>query len=182
MIIPPPTFHLPRLAAAALGWALAGFLATMLAAAVFPVAVGMHTCVVRSGSMAPAIDTGDLVISRSISPSEVSVGEIVTFKDPEGGGRLITHRVRAMHQRNGRFYFLTRGDANSGFEHWNLAQSATLGRVVYRIPKLGYLVAPVASGPGHLLFVVLPALLLCAIGLRRIWTPGPIATPRPLSR
>ncbi|MFL5907349.1 MAG: signal peptidase I [Solirubrobacterales bacterium] len=163
-------------------WAMGAFLSTLLAAAVLPVALGMHTCVVRSGSMEPTIDTGDLVISRSISPSEASVGEIVTFKDPDEGGRLITHRVRAMHERDGRFYFLTRGDANTGFEHWNLPSSATLGTVAYRIPKLGYLTGPVASGLGHLLFVVLPAVLLCAIGLRRIWAPERLGKPEAASR
>src|SRR5438874_6715822 len=113
------TWYLPRPRfPRSLSWAIASFLLALLGAAVVPLAFGLHTYVVRSGSMAPAIDTGDLVITRSISPSEAKVGEIVMFKDPEEAGRLITHRVRAMHERDGRFYFVTRGDANTGFEHW----------------------------------------------------------------
>jgi signal peptidase len=167
--LPFPT--LPRLALTALAWAIAGFLATLLAAAVVPVLLGLHTYVVRSGSMSPTIDTGDLVISRSISPSEVSVGEIVVFKDPGESGRLITHRVRSLHRRDGRFYFVTRGDANTGFERWNLPPSATLGTVAYRVPKLGYVVGAASSWPGHLLLVVIPALILCWMGLIHIWFP-----------
>jgi signal peptidase I len=180
MMIP---WQMPKLRPiVALGWALAAFAITLLAAAVVPLAFGLHTYVVRSGSMSPTIDTGDLVITREISPSEASVGEIVMFKDPERSGNLITHRVRAMHVRDGRFYFVTRGDANTGFEHWNLPASASLGTVAYRIPKLGYVVGPAASGPGHLLLVVLPALLLCAMGLTRIWAPERVGIPEPSAR
>jgi signal peptidase len=172
----------PRLLHRPLIWAVAGFLLTLLGAAVVPLAFGLHTYVVRSGSMAPAIDTGDLVISRSISPTEAKVGEIVMFKDPEDAGRLITHRVRAVQERGGRFYFVTRGDANTGFERWAVPASGTLGTVAYRIPKLGYLVGTVSSGLGHLLLVVLPALILCALGLIRIWAPARIGIPEPSSR
>jgi signal peptidase I len=163
----------------ALGWAAAGFMVTLLLIAVLPLAVGMRTYVVRSGSMTPAIDTGDLVITRKISPAEASVGEIVVFKDPDQSGRLITHRVRGVQGRGGRYYFVTRGDANTGFERWNVPSSAMLGEIEYRIPKLGYLVAPAASGPGHLLLVVIPALALCALGLIRIWDSGRPGEPQP---
>lgn len=173
---------LPRTVAAVLGWALAGFAIALLLAAVAPLALGMRTYVVRSGSMTPTIDTGDLVITRSVSPSEVSVGDIAMFKDPEDAGKLITHRVRSVQERNGRFYFITRGDANTGFEHWNVPATGTLGEVAYRLPKLGYLIGPVSSTPGQLLFVVLPALGMCALGLIRIWAPQRVANPEPAAR
>ena len=174
--------NLPRVVAATLSWSVGGFLVALLVASVAPLALGLHTYVVRSGSMTPTIDTGDLVITRSASPSEVKIGEIAMFKDPEDAGRLITHRVRAIHERNGRFYFVTRGDANTGFEHWNVPATATLGKVAYRIPKLGYLIAPVSTGYGKLLLVVLPALGLCAFGLVRIWAPHRLAPPEAAPR
>src|SRR5437763_11290904 len=110
-----------------LGWVAAGFVIALLVAAVAPLPFGLHTYVVRSGSMSPTIDTGDLVITRSISPSEAKVGEIVMFKDPEQAGRLITHRVRAMHEPHGRLYRVTRGDANTGLEHRNVPATGTQG-------------------------------------------------------
>ena len=51
---------------------------------------------VRSGSMSPAIETGDVVVTEPLSPLSARVGDIVTFRDPEGGGKLFSHRVQAV--------------------------------------------------------------------------------------
>ena len=158
---------------AALNWAVIGFIAVVLGAATVPLALGMHTYIVRSGSMSPAIDTGDLVISKQISPTDAGIGDIVMFKDPGDGERLTSHRVRAVHRRGGRSYFVTRGDANNGFERWNVANDGTIGEIVYRIPKAGYAVAGIGSWPGRIGLVVIPALALLAFGLIRIWRSGP---------
>jgi signal peptidase I len=160
-----------RLIGAALAWALGGLVLVLLGAALLPLAFGMHTYSVQSGSMTPTIRTGDLVISQTIHPEQAQIGDIVMFKDPGGTGELISHRVRAIHLRGDRAYFITRGDANSGFEHWNVPESGTVGQVVYRLPKLGYVIGGVSSPAGKLLFVALPAVLLLVLGLIRIWTP-----------
>jgi signal peptidase I len=159
------------LAGTVIAWALIGFMLSLFAAAVVPLAVGLHVYVTHSGSMAPTIDTGDLVVSRTISPAEAEVGDIVTFKDPDGGGELISHRVRAAGERDGRAYFVTRGDANSSSERWNVAESGRIGKIVYRIPKLGFAFGGIGTRAGKIVLVVLPALLLLAIGLVRIWWP-----------
>jgi signal peptidase len=156
----------------ALVWAIGGFVVALLVAAVAPLAFGLHTYAVQSGSMAPAIDTGDLVIARTITPTEASIGDIVMFKDPEGTDKLISHRVRAVHERGGRSYFVTRGDANTGFEHWNVPDTGTIGEIAYRIPKVGFVLGRIGSGPGRLGLVVLPAVLLLGLGLMRIWRPS----------
>jgi signal peptidase len=158
-------------ATAALACACIGFALALLAAATVPLAFGLRTYVVQSGSMRPAIDTGDLVVSKPISPSEARIGDIVMFKDPEGADRLISHRVRAMHERGGRFYFVTRGDANTGFEHWNVPVNGTIGEIDYRVPKLGFALGGIGSWPGRIALVVIPALTLLVLGLIRIWRP-----------
>jgi signal peptidase len=160
------------LAGTALTWAIGSFVIALLLAAVAPIAIGLHTYAVQSGSMTPTIDTGDLVVARAITPTEASVGDIVMFKDPEGTGKLISHRVRAVHERGGRSYFVTRGDANTGFEHWNVPDSGTIGEIVYRVPKLGFVLGSIGSGPGRIGLVVIPAVLLMALGLLRIWRPA----------
>jgi signal peptidase I len=156
----------------ALTWAIGSFVVALLMAAVAPLAVGLRTYAVQSGSMTPAIDTGDLVIARTITPTDASVGDIVMFKDPEGTGKLISHRVRAVHEQGGRSYFVTRGDANTGFEHWNVPDAGTIGEIVYRVPKLGFVLGSIGSGPGRIGLVVLPAVLLLGLGLLRIWRPA----------
>ena len=173
-----PSPHLRNLrlrGTAALCWAAIGFVGVVLGAATLPLAFGLHSYTVRSGSMSPAIDTGDMVVSKQISPTDARIGDIVMFKDPGDGQRLTSHRVRAVHRHNGRSYFVTRGDANNAFERWNVPNDGTIGEIEYRIPKLGYAVAAISSTPGKLLLVVLPALALLWLGLLRIWRSEPRA-------
>ena len=176
-------WHVHRFWARAVGavtWLVMGFVFTLLLAAVLPMLVGMQPNTVRSGSMSPTIDTGDLVVSQEISPSEAEVGDIVMFQDPQGGGHMITHRVRAITPGAERIEFITRGDANNNSEQWSVERAGTIGRVSYRVPMIGFALVPIAGSIGRILLVVIPALLLLALGLIRIWRPDELGVAKPL--
>jgi signal peptidase I len=150
-------------------WAAIGFVLVVLLAAAAPLAIGDRSFVVKSGSMSPAIETGDVVVVDPISAASVEVGEIVTFESPDGGDRLMSHRVRAVEETEEGLRFTTQGDANTADEHWTIAQEGTVGRVLYRVPKLGFAVNVIQSTPGKIGLIALPALLLCISLLSRIW-------------
>ena len=76
---------LDRAALAAVGVALLA-----VGAVASAVVLGYRPLLVRSGSMAPAIHTGDVVLSRLVEAREISVGDVVTFRDPTRDQRLIT--------------------------------------------------------------------------------------------
>ena len=152
-------------------WAVAGFVLAILLAAALPLALGGTSMVVRSGSMTPAIRTGDVVVVRPISPTEASVGDVVTFKDPAGSDRLLVHRVRAISRVGDEVEVITRGDANSTQERWKVAADGTIGSVAYRVPALGFAANWIGSPAGRIGLVILPALLLAAMFLVRIWRP-----------
>jgi len=173
-------WHLRRVrAGAALAWCVGGFCFALLLSAIAPMAVGMRAYVVRSGSMTPAIRTGDIVISEPISPTEAHVGDIVTFRDPSGSGRLITHRARAISRHGGVIRFVTRGDANNAFERWTVPARGHIGRVLYRVPAIGYPLAWIGSPTARIGLMVVPALVLLILGLVRIWSPASVgARPR----
>ena len=152
-------------------WFAIGAVLAVLVATAFPFAVGGRPYVVRSGSMTPAIDTGDVVAVEKISPLEAEVGDIVTFEDPEG--RLISHRARAINERGKRIAFVTQGDANTTKEHWGVPVDGTIGRVIYRVPKLGFAAGPISSPAGRIGLLAVPALLLAVSLLTRIWRSGP---------
>jgi signal peptidase len=154
-------------------WALGGFAIGLAMAAGGPVPFGMRSFTVLSGSMEPVLSTGDVIVEKPVRASEVRVGDIVTFNDPEHRGRRITHRVRSVRIERSRARFVTKGDANDSVERWETGADGTLGRVTYRIPLIGYGIARL-SGPGAKLFLVMvPALLLAALELVRIWKPKP---------
>jgi signal peptidase I len=156
---------------AGLAWFALGLVFTFLLAAVAPFALGLKPYTVRSGSMQPTIDTGDIVVDTTIRPTEAGVGDIVTFKDSQRSGELITHRVRAVRRDGDQLDFVTRGDANNNVERWSVPANGSIGKVVYRVPKLGYALASTGSGPGRIALIAIPALLLCGLGLIRIWAP-----------
>ena len=154
-----------------LTWAVASFVLAVLLAAALPLAVGGTSMVVQSGSMTPAIRTGDVVVVRPIAPTEAAVGDIVTFKDPAGSDRLLVHRVRAISRSGNDVEVITKGDANSTQERWKVAADGTIGTVAYRVPALGFAVGWIGSPAGRIGLVIVPALLLAAMLLMRIWRP-----------
>lgn len=166
------------LGGAALSWCVGGFCFALLLAAVAPMAVGLHAYTVRSGSMTPSIRTGDIVVTRPISPADAHVGDIVTFKDPSGSGKLITHRARAISPHGKVVRFVTRGDANNSFERWSVPADGRIGRVVYRVPAVGYPLTWIGSGLGRIGLIVIPAIVLLVLGMLRIWSPETLSSRR----
>lgn len=156
-------------------WIGLGLLAGTLLAAVAPQLAGYHSFTVRSGSMTPAIETGDVVVTRPISPLSARVGDIVTFVDPEGTGKLFSHRVQSVRAAGENVAFVTRGDANTSTEHWRVPADGSIGKVVYRIPKVGYALAWIDTPAARLALIAIPALLLLWAALLRIWRPEEVA-------
>ena len=160
-------------------WIGLGLLFGALLAAVAPQLAGYRSFTVRSGSMSPAIDTGDVVVTKPISPLAARVGDVVTFVDPEGTGRLFSHRVQSVRVLGGDVAFVTRGDANTSTERWRVPADGSVGRVAYRIPKIGYALSRIDSGPARLALIAIPALLLLWAAMVRIWRPAPVPVPVP---
>jgi signal peptidase len=155
-------------------WLCLGFAFTLLAAAALPLAVGDRSLTVLSGSMSPTIETGDVVVTEPVVPTEVEVGDIVTFRDPEGTSKLYSHRVRRIAPAGRDIRFVTRGDANTSVERWRVPANGTVGRVVYRVPKLGFAIAWMGTPAARTALTALPALLLCWLAMSRIWRrPAP---------
>ncbi|MDX6653190.1 MAG: signal peptidase [Solirubrobacterales bacterium] len=152
-------------------WAVTGLVLCLLLAAAAPRLIGDASYVVRSGSMTPVIETGDVLVTQPIDPLDARVGQIVTFKDPSGSGRLLSHRARAVHRVGDRVRFVTQGDANSGQEHWNVPVDGRIGRVLYRIPKLGFALVWTQGPVGRIGLIAAPALLLAIWALVWIWNP-----------
>ena len=74
-----------------------------------------------------------------------------------------------MHRNGTQVSFVTQGDANTGQERWNVPVDGQIGRVLYRVPKIGYALAWTQAPGGRIGLIVIPALLLIALALSRIW-------------
>ena len=147
-----------------------GLAAVTLLALLLARPLGVQALVDRSDSMQPAIAAGDLIFTRLGPPRRAQVGDIVTFSDPEREGRLLTHRVVERRLRpDGSWGFVTRGDANSGTERWSVTAGGSVGRLLGRIPRAGYVVAWMSAPIVRGLLLGLGGLALGGLLLRRIW-------------
>jgi len=158
-----------RLLLTGLIWALISFGGGLLLLLSVPRVLGGQSMTVLSGSMAPAVETGDEVIVMPLRVEQLIPGEIAVFDDPDGSGRLLNHRVQSMVQEDGMVHVVTIGDANSAPERWTVPAGQKLGRVVARIPQLGYVLGRLNSRYALLFLVVLPALVLGVWLLASIW-------------
>lgn len=132
---------------------------------------GVQVYSVISGSMEPEYPVGSLIYVKDVKPSEVQVGDVITFvlsnKTPA------THRVIAIDKENQLFY--TRGDANYQINeetgekeymedppvHFN----NLIGKPVYKIPILGYIAYYIQHPPGMYIAIAAGAILLILVFL-----------------
>ena len=163
-----------RVMAAVLVSAVLGLGGGLVVLAGAPRLAGFRSFTVMSGSMEPAISTGDVVVERAIHPLQARIGDVVTFKDATRGNELVTHRVRAIRVRGPVVSFVTRGDANTGTEHWSVRREGTIGRVAYHLPLAGYALVWTRTPWARLLLLVIPAIGLAGIELAGIWRRDPV--------
>lgn len=141
----------------------------VFALTVVPAVAGGHTLTVLSGSMAPAIQTGAVLVVLPVSIEDVSVGEIVTYAgtDPlTGAGTLVTHRVVQTSTVGGEPLLTTKGDANDISDVTRVGADELRGRVWYQVPLAGTVRDAVFSKSG-LMYGTAAGLLLLGFGLLR---------------
>lgn len=136
-----------------------------------PTLGGHKVLTVLSGSMEPAIHTGDVVIIRSLAEKEeIQEGNIITFRTKEKADMLITHRVVGVVSVNDvPSAYVTKGDANDVEDLSTVARSQVVGTYAWRLPYFGYLVSFLRKPLGIILCVILPGLILIAGEFRTIW-------------
>src|SRR5436305_13028186 len=91
------------------GFAFSALLLLCLSVAAIRI-VGLGTYIVTGGSMEPGIHKGSLVIVQPTDPSEVKLGDVITFQQY---GQTTTHRVIAIGTSAAGHTFKTEGDANT---------------------------------------------------------------------
>ncbi len=113
---------------------------------------GVRSFLVQSGSMEPSIMTGDIVLINS--QPQYSKNDVITFKDTQN--RVITHRIVNIENDK----ISTKGDANRTSDPETINSKMILGKVIFVIPKIGFLVNFSKTLPGVILLIIVPCLIL----------------------
>jgi signal peptidase len=115
---------------------IAGIAATLVLA-VAPVLLGWYSTVVVSGSMAPGIRPGDVVVARPVAhgtTARVAPGTVVLVDNPAVPGELLMHRL--LHY-DGKGQMILKGDANAAQDSTPVPSKNLRGVASLRIPYAG---------------------------------------------
>ena len=116
-----------------LGWFATSYLISMLAWVFVPVVVmGWMPTVIISGSMAPAIRPGDVVLIDPGSTNRAA-GAVLAFS--KEAGSTVVHRVVRTPQPG---IYVTKGDANADVDSTPVPEAAVLGHGRLLVPFIGY--------------------------------------------
>jgi signal peptidase I len=161
----------PFLLAAAVTGALL-VLGVLCLVAVGPRLLGWHATTVMSNSMAPALHTGDIVVTAPADAGDLAVGDVVRFDDPARPQRQILHRVVGT-DASGMIH--TAGDANPGADSSPVAVDDIDGVARVQVPALGLPVIWSGSHPALAGGLALALVALALPLLRRHRPRGPRA-------
>jgi signal peptidase len=166
-----------RIAAATARWITGLLLGTAVLAftglAIGPHLLGYQTLTMLTGSMAPTIDPGDVVITTPLAIDDVTEGMVITYHIPIDDRRLVTHRVVSVdHTADGQVTVRTKGDANADIDPWTaVLQGDTAHQVQAVIPAAGHLIAALRTPWLSATLVYGAPTLLAGWLLLTIWRP-----------
>jgi signal peptidase I len=131
------------------------------------------------------LHVGDIIIIQAVNPQDLNVNypnsDIIVYQRPTNPADTpIVHRIVASYKENGTLYFQTKGDGNG--KHWpapvdsteydshtiwvsgeGVPQDLILGRVVMRIPYLGWITLLMRGTSWALPLVIVLIVLLIII-------------------
>ena len=146
--------------------------------AIGPRVLGYQTSTMLTGSMAPLINPGDVVVTVPTPIEDVKVGDIITYHIPVEDQRVETHRITEITTTaDGGVAVQTKGDANNGIDPWIATLSGkTVDKQVATVPYVGNAIRtlrePIVL---NTLMYGAPAILVIGM-LASIWTKDPIPT------
>lgn len=90
---------------------------------------------VASGSMEKELYVGDVVIVKKCNANDIVNGDIIQYQMK---GYTVIHRVIEKKQKNGEYYFTTKGDNNPSEDKESVKEDQVLGKVIFKVKYLGY--------------------------------------------
>lgn len=129
--------------------------------------------VVLTGSMIPEIQVKDVVLTKKVDSSELKEGDIITFlsSDERFEGLTVTHRIIDIipNEVTGNLQFKTRGDNNNSPDVALVEDYNIIGKVILKVPKIGYLQDFLATKGGWIIVILIPCLAVISYDIVQIF-------------
>ncbi len=117
--------------------------------------------VIVSTSMEPVIHVQDAIVIKRVD--EPKIGDVCTYlsQDPRWLGIKITHRIIGIDvDENGNRVYIFKGDANNTADPMPVSKNQIYGKVIMRIPKLGYIQVFLSRAYGWIIAIVIPCVAI----------------------
>lgn len=126
--------------------------------------------IIVSPSMVPNINVQDAIIIGRTDPNDLKQGDIISYlaTDSYYSGKVITHRIIGIEDVNGELLFRTKGDNNNVADGVLVNEDNVYGKVLFRIPFLGYVRQFLSTYFGWILCIALPILYLIMTEVVRV--------------
>ncbi len=115
------------------------------------------TYMIVSPSMVPTINVNDAIVVKRIDHDNYKVGDIITFSsiDDNYKGLMITHRIvdkQSFTEKES--IYTTKGDGNNQIDSSKVTTKSIYGRVLFKIPKIGYLISFFSNSIGIIIITI----------------------------
>lgn len=128
--------------------------------------------VVLTGSMLPEIVPRDVVVTKKVEGKDLKVGDIITFipSDSRISNIIVTHRIlnKYYDATTKKYTYQTKGDANNTPDFTLAEDQNVIGKVIFKIPKVGYIQDLLATRGGLIIVVLIPALAILSYDIMRL--------------
>lgn len=126
--------------------------------------------VIVSRSMTPTINKNDAIVIKREDNNKYNVGDIISFFSTEydSNGMIVTHRVVDKITKGGVSSYITKGDNNPVADGDSVIMTNVYGKVMFVIPKLGYVHDFLVQPKNLAICLLIPVVLVVICDLLRI--------------
>jgi signal peptidase len=129
-----------------------------------PKVFGYSVMVITTESMGDTFPVGTYILIKETSPEDIREKDIICFysEDPSIYGHPNTHRVTKVIESNGKYEYITKGDANAVEDNITAKGDKLIGKYVKRLDGLTWLTGAVRSQG---MFVVFIGMFIATAGI-----------------
>ena len=122
---------------------------------------GYRLFAVATGSMVPAYNINDVLAIKEVNHNEIKVGDDITYlgKKQDVSGKIVTHRIIDIEEKNGKKTYLTKG-INNDVEDPTIGDNQIYGKVVGKVPVVTQINHIVKNQYGFFFLIFLPLVIV----------------------
>lgn len=125
---------------------------------------------VTTGSMLPTYEPGDIVVAKKTRIADLREQDVISFYalDPAIEGMPNTHRIIEIDIIDGRYYIVTKGDANAVKDPYPVFEEKVIGKAVASLPNAGKAIAVLQNRAVIFFLLILPLMAIMVMEIKHI--------------